>query len=72
MLFMEVSVIDHEIPLEADQKLPMGQMYSMSPIESQEIRTWIEEILNQIWGAKYFTRLRIQSEYNLIRIKEGD
>ena len=32
----------------------------------------IEEILNQVRGAKYFTQLDLQSTYNLIRIKEGD
>ena len=32
----------------------------------------IEETLNQIRGAKYFTRLDLQSAYNLIRIKDGD
>ncbi len=32
----------------------------------------IEETLNQIRGAKYFTRLDLRSAYNLIRIKEGD
>ena len=32
----------------------------------------IEETLNQIQGAKYFTRLNRRSAYNLIRIKEGD
>ena len=33
---------------------------------------WIEETLNQIRGARYFTRLDLRSAYNLIRIKEGD
>ena len=32
----------------------------------------IEETLNQIREAKYFTRLDLRSAYNLIRIKEGD
>ena len=32
----------------------------------------IEETLNLIRGAKYFTRLDLRSAYNLIRIKEGD
>ena len=32
----------------------------------------IEETLNQIRGARYFTRLDLRSAYNLIRIKEGD
>ena len=32
----------------------------------------IEETLNQIRGAKYFTCLDLRSAYNLIRIKEGD
>ena len=32
----------------------------------------IEETLNQICSAKYFTRLDLWSAYNLIRIKEGD
>ena len=32
----------------------------------------IEETLNQIRGAKYFTQLDLRSAYNLIRIKEGD
>ena len=32
----------------------------------------IEETLNQIRGAKYFTRLDLRSAYNLIRIKDGD
>ena len=32
----------------------------------------IEETLNQIRGAKYFTRLDLRSAYNLIRIKNGD
>ena len=30
------------------------------------------ETLNQIRGAKYFTRLDLRSAYNLIRIKDGD
>ena len=30
--------VDHEIPLEIDKKPPMGQMYSMSATELQEIR----------------------------------
>ena len=117
--------VDHEIPLETDKKPPMGQMYSMSVTELQEIRKWIEEnlskgfirasssscaspilfvkkkdgslrlcvdyralnditikdrfpllriagTLNQIRGAKYFTRLDLRSVYNLIRIKDGD
>ena len=117
--------VDHEIPLEADKKPPMGRMYFMSATELQEIRKWIEEnpskgfirasssfcalpilfvkkkdgslrlcvdyralnditikdryplpcieeTLNQIRGAKYFTRLDLRSAYNLIRIKEGD
>ena len=34
--------------------------------------TRIEETLNQIRGAKYFTRLDLRSAYNLIRIKDGD
>ena len=32
----------------------------------------IEETLNQIRDAKYFTRLDLRSAYNLLRIKEGD
>ena len=32
----------------------------------------IEETLNQIQGAKYFTRMDLRSAFNLIRIKEGD
>ena len=117
--------VDHEIPLEADKKPPMGRMYSMSTTELQEICKWIaenlskgfirasssscaspilfvkkkdgylclcvdyralnditikdryplpriEETLNQIRGAKYFTRLDLRSAYNLIRIKDGD
>ena len=32
----------------------------------------IEETLNQIRGAQYFTRLDLRSAYNLIRIKDGD
>ena len=32
----------------------------------------IEETLNQIRGAKYFTRLDLRSAYNLIRIKDSD
>ena len=32
----------------------------------------IEETLNQIRGARYFTLLDLRSSYNLIRIKEGD
>ena len=32
----------------------------------------IEKTLNQIRGAKYFTRLDLRAAYNLIRIKEGD
>ena len=31
----------------------------------------IEETLNQIRAARYFTRLDLRSAYNLIRIKEG-
>ena len=117
--------VDHEIPLEADKKPPIGRMYSMSATELQEIRKWfeenlskgfirasssscaspilfvkkkdgslrlcvdyralnditikdryplprIEETLNQIRGARYFTRLDLRSVYNLIRIKDGD
>ena len=32
----------------------------------------IEETLNQPQGAKYFTRLDLQSAYNLISVKEGN
>jgi hypothetical protein len=32
----------------------------------------IEETLNRVQGAKYFTRLDLRSAFNLIRIKEGD
>ena len=32
----------------------------------------IEETLNQIRGARYFTRLDLRSAYNQIRIKDGD
>ena len=117
--------VDHEIPLEADKKPPMGRMYSMSTTELQEIGKWIEEnlskgfirasssscaspilfvkkkdgslclcvdyralnditindwyplprieeTLNQIQGAKFFTRLDLRSAYNLIRIKDGE
>ena len=32
----------------------------------------IEESMNQIQGAKYFTCLDVRSAYNLIRIKDGD
>ena len=32
----------------------------------------IEETLNQVRGAKYFTQIDLQSAYNLIGIKEGD
>ena len=32
----------------------------------------IDETLNQIRAAKYFTRLDLRSGYNLIRINEGD
>ena len=32
----------------------------------------IEETLNQVQGAKYFTRLDLRTAYNLIRIKKGD
>ena len=32
----------------------------------------IEETLNQICGAQYFTRLDLRSAYNLIWIKEGN
>ena len=117
--------VDHEIPLEADKKPPMGRMYSISATELQEIHKWIEanlskgfirtsssscaspilvvkkkdvslrlcvdyralnditikdwyplprieETLNQIRGAKYFTRLDLRSAYNLIRIQDGD
>ena len=39
--------VDHEIPLEADQKPPMGRMYSMSATEQQEICKWIEENLSR-------------------------
>ena len=39
--------VDHEIPLEADKKPPMGRMYSMSATELQEIRKWIEENLSK-------------------------
>ena len=39
--------VDHEIPLEADKKPPMGRMYSMSTTELQEIRKWIEENLSK-------------------------
>ena len=116
--------VDHEIPLEADEKPPMGCMYSMLASEFQEIRKSIEknlskgfirpssssctspilcvkkkdgslrlcvgyrvlndiitndryplprieETLNQIRGAQYFTRLDVRSTYNLIRIKDG-
>ena len=35
--------VDHEIPLEADKKPPMGRMYSISATELQEICKWIEE-----------------------------
>ena len=34
--------------------------------------TRIEETLNQIRWAKYFTRLDLRSAYTLIRIKKGD
>lgn len=32
----------------------------------------IEETLNQIRGALYFTRLDLRFTFNLIRVKEGD
>ena len=32
----------------------------------------IEETLNEVRGAKYFTCLDLRAAYNLIRIKEGD
>ena len=38
---------NHEIPLEADKKPPMGPMYSMSATELQEIRKWIEKNLSK-------------------------
>ena len=39
--------VDHEIPLDADKKPPMGRMYSMSATALQEIRKWIEENLSK-------------------------
>ena len=39
--------VDHEIPLEADKKPPIGRMYCMSATELQQIRKWIEENLSK-------------------------
>jgi len=32
----------------------------------------IQELINKVQGAKYFTKLDIQRGYNNVRIKEGD
>ena len=39
--------VNHEIPLEADKKPPIGRMYSMSATELQELRKWIKENLSK-------------------------
>ncbi len=33
---------------------------------------FISELINKLWGAKYFTKLDVRWGYNNIRIKEGD
>jgi len=33
---------------------------------------WVDELLDKLKGAKYFTKLNLQWEYNNVRIKEGD
>ena len=35
--------VDHKIPVEAEERPPMGLMYSMSTTELQAIRKWIQE-----------------------------
>jgi len=32
----------------------------------------IQELIDKVWGEKYFTKLDIQWEYNNVRIKERD
>src|SRR6266536_4237312 len=32
----------------------------------------ISDLINQLWGACYFTKLDVQWGYNNVRIKEGD
>ena len=42
------------------------QFYTLSPLPL------ISEIMDKLKGAKYFTKLNVQWEYNNIRIREGD
>jgi len=32
----------------------------------------IQELIDKVWEARYFTKLDIQWEYNNVRIREGD
>ena len=58
-----------------DGSLPLCINYQA--LNDITIKDWyplsqIEETLNQIRGAKYFTCLDLRSAYNLIRVKDGD
>eukprot|EP00253_Pinus_taeda_P031447 PITA_31447 len=68
--------VKHSIDLTPCAPLPNGPIYRCSILENNEIKRypipWIDDLLDQLKGAKYFNKIDLKSRYHQVPIKPSD
>eukprot|EP00253_Pinus_taeda_P009272 PITA_09272 len=68
--------VKHSINLTPGAPLPNGPIYRHSILENDEIKRypipWIDDLLDQLKGVKYFSKIDLKSGYHQVLIKPSD
>eukprot|EP00253_Pinus_taeda_P031477 PITA_31477 len=68
--------VKHSIDLTPGAALPNGLIYRCSVLENDEIKSYpiprIDELLDQLKGAKYFSEIDLKSGYHQVPIKPSN
>eukprot|EP00253_Pinus_taeda_P002922 PITA_02922 len=68
--------VKHSIDLTPGVPLPNGPIYQCSVLENDEIKRypipWIDDLLDQLKGAKYFSKFDLKLGYHQVPIEPSD